>query len=331
MDIKAVQAEASTKATEWLSANLQVDGGNPPPPAAPPVVAPPAAAPVQAAPVEPAQVVPAKPGLADAIRRDRDARASNSTAQVEANKLRAEAEALRKENEALKSVSGATDPFEFLRGRKLTKEQQALWGQAFLYDLKPEVAPQDFRLDLYKAEQARKEAERAEAAQRAATEEAQQAEKAHLDRYASDLFQHVQASPGSNPESELWFSEDGPDGNPQVNHRAYAQSLFATANNLATQAQKTGQQADLSPANIARVLEAEVSKRLKRRDAKMAGNAKTEQKQGAPVAPVPGGTQAAKQSITMSASGLGGGAPIPPAQTDEERRQRAAAVLFGAK
>jgi hypothetical protein len=329
MDIKAAQAEGITKAAAWLEQNLQVEEVTPsvpPPPAQGTPPAPPASPPAE----PPAEPVAPKPGLTDAIRQDREKRAAASNAAAEAAKYKGELETLRKENEGLRVAGAATDPFEFLRHRKLTKEQQALWGQAFLYDLKPEVAPQEFRLELYKAEQARKEQEKVEAAQREAAEQAQQRERAHLDRYADELVQHVQSSAGSSPESEMWFSEEGPDGQLQLNHRVYAQSLLATADNLARRAQQTGQQADLSPANIARVLEAEVSKRMQRRDAKRASKAPTEQKQVKPAVPAQGGMQATN-TTTTSASGLGGGPPLPPARTDEERRARAVAALFGTK
>lgn len=325
IDIKAAQAEALTKATSWLTQNLVVEE----PVAQEPTVVQPAQPPATgqpaiSAPIEVAPVVPTKPGLADAIRQNREVRAQASTAQADVTKTRGELEALRKENESLKSLGAATDPFEFLRNRKLTKEQQALWGQAFLYDLKPEVAPQEFRLDLYKAEQAREKAEAAAAEEREAAENAQLEQRSHLDRYANELHQYVQSNPGSSPESELWFTEDGPDGQVQVNHKVYAQSLFATADNLSRRAQKSGQQADLSPANVARVLEAEVSKRLQRRDAKRAGGAQQTQAQ------VKQGAQA-QTTTTLSAQGLGGGPPLPPAKTDQERRERAMAVLAGGK
>lgn len=330
MDIKTVQAESAAKATAWLTQNLQSDAevalegkgepASPTPPEQPKQETPPP-------PVQP--VTPPKPGLADAIRQDREKRTAATAAQTEATKYRGELEALRKENAALKALGAATDPFEFLQHRKLSKEQQALWGQAFLYDLKPEVAPQEFRLELYKAEQARKEAERAAAEERERAQADQEFQQQQLGRYANELYQHVQAHPGSNPESEAWFTEDGPDGQPIVNHRAYAQSLLATADNLAKRAQQTGQQADLSPANIAKVLEAEVAKRMQRRDAKRAGKAST-QTQGKPVVPAPSGKQAV-DTTTTSAAGLGGGPPLPPAKTPEERAARAAAALFGTK
>lgn len=326
MDIKAVQTEANSKAAAWLTTNLPVAEQTPAIPsgdAVPPAVVPviPAVAPVVETPA-------AKPGLTDAIRQDREKRSAIVSAQTEATKYKSELETLRKENESLKALGGANDPFEFLRGRKLTKEQQALWGQAFLYDLKPEVAPQEFRLELYKAEQARKESEQRSTAEREAAERAQAEQRGHFDRYADELMAHVQSSAGSSPESEMWFTADGPDGKSEVNHRVYAQSLLATADNLARQAQKTGQQADLSPANVARVLEAEVSKRMQRRDAKR--GAAPVVKQVAPAVSAQGGAQTT-MTTTTSATGLNSGAPAAPAQTEDERKARAAAVLFGTR
>jgi hypothetical protein len=329
MDIKAVQAEAANKATAWLTSNLPVADAAPPAEQAPPADAAPAAVTPPAGETPPAAVVPAKPGLADAIRQNREQRQTQQTASLEVGKYKAELEAARKEIESLKTVGSANDPFEFLKHRKLSKEQQALWGQAFLYDLKPEVAPQEFRLELYKAEQARqKEQERLEK-ERLEQEQAQQMQREHLDRYANEVFSHIQSSSGSYPESEMWFTEDGPDGQPQVNHRVYAQSLLATADNLARRAQAQGQQADLSPANIARALEAEVSKRMARRDAKRGSKPAGETKQVPPAAPAQSGAQAT--GTTTSAEGLRSGAPLPKDMSDEARRARAIAVLAGTK
>lgn len=324
MDIKAVQAEASTKAAAWLTTNLQVEA----PTSVAPAVVPPVVPPTETKAPAPIVPTPVAPGLADKIRQDREARAQAAAAQGEASKYKGEVEALRKENESLKALGAANDPFEFLKGRKLSKEQQALWGQAFLYDLKPEVAPQEFRLELYKAEQARKEAAREAQDQRQSAEQARAVEKAQLDRYADDLMQHVQTASGSNPESEDWFSVKAEDGSFALDHRAYAQSLLATANNLAATAAQEGRQADLSPANIARTLEAEVAVRMQRRDAKRASKAKTETQ--VKPATVQGGTQAAV-TMTTSAEGLRSGAPVPPDLSDEARRARAAAAMFGTK
>lgn len=312
-------AEGQTKATAWLETNFP---GGTPAPDAPAAVVPPAVK------VE-AQTVVAKPGMADKIRQDRESRAAAGAAQNDAKKYQDEAATLRKEVEALKASQNIDDPLEFVRSRKLTKEQQALWGQAMLYDLKPEVAPQEFRLEIYKAQQAAKEAKAAEQAEQDRQSAAQRAQTQQLHGYVAELHQQIQSSPeGSHPESETWFTEDGADGTSAVNREAYVQSLLATAKNLAARGQAAGQQVDLTPANVARVLEAEVAKRMKRRDTKLAGSAKT-QKQTAPATPVPSDAQVT--TTTMSAEGLGGGGPRPPAGTEEERRARAAAALFGTK
>ena len=50
----------------------------------------------------------------------------------------------------------------------------------------------------------------------------------------------------SNPVFAQWFGDD---------ERDYAESLFHTANNMAEEAQASGKKADLSPENVAKVLE----------------------------------------------------------------------------
>lgn len=332
MDIKEAAVEGQNKAIAWLTANIPAEESTPvvpqaaTPPAVP-VVTPSAGEhkPAEVPVVPPVQPVQAKPGIADAIRRDREQRAAQATVQVDATKKDAELNSLKKELADLKALGATSDPFEFLRLRKLSKDQQAEWGQALLYDLRPDVAPQNFRLDLYKAEQARKEeAHRAEQ-ERAAQEEAAQAQQAHLTRYADELMQHVTTSSGSSPESELWFTEAAPDGTEQVNHLMYARSLMATADNLARTAAQRGQQADLSPANVAKVLEQEVARRMSRRDAKR-GQQAPENKPAAGTKPPASGTQ----PTTTSAEGLRGGPPEPKDMSDTARKQRAIEAGWGA-
>lgn len=334
MDIKAAAVEGQNKALAWLTANVPAEEPanqtvGQPQAATTPVslaVTPPAgeqkSAEQPATP--PVQPVQAKPGIADAIRRDREQRQQQQQVQADTSKYKAEAEALKKELADLKAMGATTDPFEFLRLRNLTKEQQAEWGQAMLYDLRPEVAPQNFRLELYKAQQARqREAEKAEQ-ERQAQEVAARAQQEHLTRYADELMQHVTTAAGSNPESEMWFTETAPDGTEQVNHLAYARSLMATADNLARTAAAKGQQADLSPANIAKVLEQEVSRRMQRRDAKR-GQRAPEQKPAVADAKSASGTQ----PTTTSASGLRGGPPEPKDMSDAARKARAIAAGWG--
>jgi hypothetical protein len=333
MDIKEAAVEGQNKALAWLTANISAEEPAPATPQAvtqpiQPVVAQPAGEQksVEQPVIPPAQPVQAKPGIADAIRRDREQRAAQTTAQVDSTKKDTELATLKKELADLKALGATSDPFEFLRLRKLSKDQQAEWGQALLYDLRPDVAPQNFRLDLYKAEQARKEeAQRAEQ-ERAAQEEAVQAQQAHLTRYADELMQHVTTNSGSSPESELWFTEAAPDGTEQVNHLMYARSLMATADNLARTAAQRGQQADLSPANVAKVLEQEVARRMSRRDAKKGQSAPEKKPAAAGTKPPASGTQ----PTTTSAEGLRGGPPEPKDMSDTARKQRAIEAGWGA-
>ncbi len=269
---------------------------------------------------------PKAPSLAEAIRADREAREQAKRATSEASDYKGKLEAVQKEVEHYKRLADIRDPLEFAAAKKLTPEEQALWGQAFLYQLKPEVAPQEFRLELYKAEQARKEREDAENRKKSEAEQLRAFELQQIENYKAELSGTAKTfAAGSNPASEEWFTTDNPDpqGDPVFDHGAYAESLFATANNLAITARKNGQQADLSPANVARVLDAEVAKRLGRRDRVVAARNKTKQ----PEVKAPGNGM---QPIVspMSTSGLGSGGPRPPAKTEEERIARAAAVLY---
>jgi hypothetical protein len=326
MDIKEAAVEGQAKALAWLTANTQVEEpvstGNQTIGAVTPPVQPIVVSPAAETPVQP---VATKPSIAEAIRRDREQRTASAQAQVDAGKYKTEVDALKKEVADLKALGATSDPFEFLRLRKLSKEQQAEWGQALLYDLKPEVAPASFRLDLYKAEQARqKEAERAEA-ERAAQEEAAQSQQAGLAQYANELMTHVQSSSGSNPESELWFTDDSPSGQSQVNHVMYARSLMATADNLARAAAARGQRADLSPANVAKVLEQEVVRRMTRRDAKRGQQAPDKKPAAAGTKLPASGTP----PTTTSSEGLRGGPPEPKDMSDEARKARAIDAGWG--
>jgi hypothetical protein len=332
MDIKAAAVEGQNKALAWLNANMTEEKPADQTVGQPPVQPSPATPPAgeQKVPEQPVtppvQPVAAKPGLADAIRRDREQRQAQLSVQADVSKKDAELAALKKELADLKALGATSDPFEFMRLRGLSNEQIAEWGQAMLYSLKPEVAPQNFRLELYKAQQAReKAAERAEA-ERSAQEQAARAQQENLTRYADELMQHVTTTSGSNPESELWFTEAAPDGTDQVNHLMYARSLMATADNLARAAAARGQQADLSPANVARVLEQEVVRRMQRRDAKRGQQAPDKKPAAAGTKPPASGTQ----PTTTSAEGLRGGPPEPKDMSDAARKARAIEAGWGA-
>lgn len=279
------------------------------------------------APAEPAKPA-AKSNLADIIRQEREARQKAQAEQGNAKKYQDELATIRAENEKLRALTSIEDPLEFVHARKMTPEEQLLWGQAFLYGLKPEVAPQEFRLELFKAEQRREKEKERQMMEQQQQEAAEKQQQEAVMKYAGVLDQAVRSfAEGSYPESEAWFTADGPEnGSPVFDHDAYVQSLMATANNIAEMARKNGQQADLNPASVAKVLEAEVAKRQARRDARVAArNKKPEQKdQSVPDAKP-------RVESPESTRGLSAGGPRPKAKTDAERMARAAEVLFPAR
>lgn len=277
---------------------------------------------------EEAPKVVAKPGLASAIRDDRAKRQGDRQASDEAKKYKDELAVAQTKIAELQRLSELDDPLAYARAKKFTPEMQAMWGQALLYELKPEVAPQEFRLELYKAQQERKEAERMKVEEQRQVEAGETAKVQQIQGYVADLRGAAeQFTAGSYPESEDWFVMAGDDGSPTFNQEAYVQSLFATANNLSIVANKTGQRADVRPANVARVLEAEVAKQMKLRDGKAAAR-RAQTKAVEPAKAAPGGVQPVE---TLSTKGLGAGSPRPPAKNDDERLARAAAALFATR
>lgn len=262
--------------------------------------------------------------LSKLIRQQREEREGR---QAEA-KRRTDAEQRAQQLEAdLAKLKTQDDPFKdpggWARSRQMTPEQQLMFASALIYDVRPEKAPQELRFQLFEQKQAREkaaaeaqqraeEAKRQEAAQKAAAE----AETQKLQSYVEDLKVAAKAfEPGSFPESQAWFDTD---------HDTYARSLFATANNMAEAAQRAGKVADLSPSNVAKVLEADLAGRQARRDARRGSAGKT-QSPGNPVVPKQGTGE------TSSTKGLGAGAPRGPAMTEEERIRRASEVAFRSK
>jgi len=256
--------------------------------------------------------------LADILREDREARATKNKEAQANTAAAAEAKQLRDELTKIKSSKAfEDDPIGYIKSRKITPEMQILIGQSLLYDLAPEKAPPDLRFKLFEAKTQR-DNETREAAQKEAEARAQVAAvERNIEAFANALSAAARTfTEGSYPESESWFiAADG-----KVDHDNYMKSLMATANNIGLAAQKTGQAADLSPANIARTLEIEVARRMAVRDAKRAGATK---KTEAPT------TKADGNGNTTSTRGLNaGGAPTKPAMTEAERIARAAAVAF---
>jgi hypothetical protein len=248
--------------------------------------------------------------LADIIRQNREDRQARQKAE-EARTADAKAlEELRAENTKLKSAGFEDDPIGFARSRGWTKEQQATFGQALLYDLVPEKAPEGFHRKMLESKLARKEAQEKAVREQADQERAQAERIKVVQDYAASVQRAAQAfEAGAYPESEAWFADD---------HDAYTRSLMNTANNLAAAATSENRVVDLSPAAVAAVLEADIAARMRRRDQSRAERpTTTEPPKGAPA------PKAAITSTTTSTKGLSAGGPRPPAKTDTERVQRA--------
>lgn len=289
-------------------------------------------------PVVPATPTPseAKVKLADALRQDREERASRARQADEAKQYKTELDKVKAELESFKTGAFENDPIAYVRGRKLSPEAQSMLGQALLYDLVPEKAPPEFRQKLF--ERKMTDSQKAQEEQTKADQVKAQAdfERQQIQNYADTLAAEAKTSVGTYVESDAFFTKTDTDGTVVVDHDAYAQSLFATANNLANAANAAGQQADLSPANVARVLEEEVATRMKRRDVRVAARIKpavgnqagTQNGSGQTV--LPGTKQSATESAESTA-GLGGGGPRQPAKTEDERIARAAEALWGGR
>lgn len=258
-----------------------------------------------------------QPKLAELIRARREERMAREKAeQARADEAKQLAEA-KAELAKLRTADIESDPIGFAKARGWNKETQLLVGQALLYDLVPDKAPEGFRLKMFEQKQARKEAQEREERERATKQAEIEANNKMVQEYAAGLARAADSfDAGTYPESEAWFADD---------HDTYAKSLLATANNMAAAAAAQGKVADLSPAAVAAVLETEIAARMRRRDQSRAARPadpavkqdQVEQKsQAARAGEKPAGS-------TTSTRGLGGGAPRRPAMTDAERIQRA--------
>lgn len=209
------------------------------------------------------------------------------------------------------------DPIGFAQAHGLSEAEMALVGQAYLYHLVPDKAPQDLRFKLLEAKQARelkaRDAQREQEAQQAAAERATQ----QVQGYTAVLGAAVETWEGSGahpfPESRAWFGG---------NHEEYAESLVHTARNAAEDARARGEVADLSPKAIADLLERDLASRT----ARIRGAGSKPTQQSAIAAPAAGG----KQPAVLSTKGQGG-SPMPKATTEEERLKRAMEVVFGSR
>jgi hypothetical protein len=276
-------------------------------------------APQTAAPTEPTPTPAAPPesvsAMADAIRATRQEREARARESQRAKDLETKLREAETRLAAMESGGGPRfedDPIGYVKSKKLTKEQQLFYGQSLLYDLAPDQAPPDFRVTMMEQRQRIKDQEEARQRQEFEAQRAQEAQYQQVNGYVQELDQAVTSfKPGSFPESEVWFGED---------RNIWVQSMFATANNLAEVAAAQGQVADLSAANVARVLEAEVARKMAERDRRAAS------RKGAD--PIGSGVQSAGTEAMSTRNMTGSGAPTPPATTEEERIRRAAEVAF---
>jgi hypothetical protein len=266
--------------------------------------------PVAAAP----QPEPAKESLAEIIRSQREAREAKTREEARAKDLETQLKETRAEMERVRREQALfdEDPIGYAKNRKWSREQQLFYGQSLLYDLAPDQAPPDFRVQMFEQRQKIKDQEAARAREEAESRHAQESQVQRVQGYVQELDHAITTfQPGSFPESEGWFGED---------RSTYVQSLFATANNLAETAAAQGKVADLSAANVARTLEAEVARRLAERDRR----ASTRKSAAAPTGP--SGVQSAESMSTRNMTGAG--SPRPPAEDEKERLRRAAEVAF---
>jgi hypothetical protein len=276
----------------------------------------------QADPPAPKPPAPENAGMKSAIEAMRAKREAAQQEQAREAHYVSENRRLQSELDSFKKNQHfEDDPMGYAEARGWTKEQQLMYGKALLYGLAPEKADPEFRFRMFEDKQKR-EASKKEAEQREQATQAQQAAaRQEMTRFAQSLEQGVMSfDAGSYPESEAWYGD---------NVEGYLQDLVKTAMKVADEATRNRQVADLSPASLARRLEADTADRLgsytKRKSPRTPSPAPTEAPQpSAPPAP------AAEQSgiDTFSTRNItSGSVPQAPAKTDAERIQRAVAVL----
>jgi hypothetical protein len=261
---------------------------------------------------------PKAASLFDAIRAEREAKESRAKTEAERESLRkAKEEAEAKLQEVMRAKDNMLlDPAGYLESLGYSKQDIALHGEAIMYTLMPDKAPEGLRGRLVEAqvkrdklkaaEEAKVQAKQAE--ERAAQEKAEAVARGEA-MYAQQLAEAVKAQkPGTHPDSEAWFGNDTD---------AYAKSLFHTARNLAEAADRAGvQSVDLSPSAVAKALELDLSNRFKR-----VRGVSAQQAPAKPVTPVTEPPKLAEATETPKKTD-------PRAMSDAERLQRAIAVAF---
>lgn len=268
---------------------------------------------------EPEAPVEKQPGLGETIRGWREAREAAKRAQDETSTLKQQLAKMTQELEAARTSGFEDDPVGYAKSRKWTPEQQLLYGQSLLYDLRPDKADPQFRIKMFEDKQARKEREAREAEEARKAQEAEASTRNLMEKFYTDTAHAVQSTPaGSYPGVEDWFGDDT---------ESLMTSLMATARNVGAAATAAGQVADLSPAALMRTLEAEVTSRAaailarkQKRTPAQAANA------ASPAKPATGGVQ---PIVTTSSKQMNSaGSAQPPAASEKERIQRAIAAAF---
>lgn len=202
-------------------------------------------------------------------------------------------------------------------------KDQLLVAEAIMFTHVPDRAPPGHRAQVVEAQmkrdkliQARREAEQAKQAVADAEAQAARTGQEIQRRYTEDLEYAVKtAKAGDYPVSQAWFGQD---------HGAHARELLAAAQDLAEAAQKAGTRADLSPQNVAKLVESKYVERATR-----AYEARTPATQGtqAPVTQyTPQGTPAPQAARIVTKEP----APNPADRlSDQARIDRAVAAAFG--
>lgn len=268
----------------------------------------------------PPETPPVESEIAAALREMREDRAEKSRHREEATSWRAKYDAAVADYEALKSApSFEDDPIAYARSRKWTPEQQSEIVQMLAYDLNPSAAPQKFMMKIMDSRQAAKDRRDKETRAAEQAEAARAAEAQQLNNYVLQLDAAVSTfGPGAYAANEDWYGD---------NRQTYVMDLFNLANELADEATKKGvylDQKDLTAAALAAKLEQRSAEKLAALETRRSRRTKT----AAPATPrEQGGVQSTGSPV--STKGLNQGGPRPPAETEEERKRRAAEVVFG--
>jgi hypothetical protein len=252
------------------------------------------------------------------IRAQREARQARAVKEQEAADLKTRLDEAEAKLAKVSKADLLADPIGYAEAAGLSQADMILIGQAYLYQVAPDKAPPDLRYRMLEAKTRRERA--AEERQRAQDQEANvaraQAQSVHQYQSAVQAAAESWESVGDQhpyQSSKAWFG-----GNPAE----YAESLVYTARNIAAEASARGEVADLSIPAVAAILERDIAARASR--FKSAAAAPTQSVK--PQEPkVPGG---GKQPAVLSTRGQAN-APVPPAESEEERIKRAIAAAFG--